>query len=125
MPGRKDIEPTEIPKLLAYVAIVEVLHEEPMDYLFRVEGEAVQTAIGFRRMGRKLSELVDQLGSVYPRARTRLDACRDGAVPLAYTSRLTGLNRSFYAIESLLAPLSNDGQRVDQILICIGFLTRP
>lgn len=125
MPHPKDIDPIEIPQLLPYLAIVEVLHESPPDYFFRIEGEFVQKAIGFRRMGRRFSEFKDKYGDVYHRATTRFEAVCNAKAPHAQTSILTGLGQDFYTIEVASLPLSCDGDRVDRIFHCIGFLKRP
>jgi hypothetical protein len=125
MPHPKDIDPVEIPALLPYLAVVEVLNETPPDYVYRIEGELVQKAIGFRRMGRRFSEFKAAYGDVYERATTRFEVVCKAKAPHAQTSILTGLGQEFYTIEVASLPLSRDGDRVDRIFHCIGFLKRP
>lgn len=125
MPSPDDIDPTEILRLLPYLAIVEVLDETPVDYFYRIEGEAVQTVLGFRRMGRRLTELRAQLGPTHDWIHSWFGrVCAEGA-PLAHASALTALNRGFYSVETLFLPLSRDGEKVNRILFCIGYLSRP
>jgi hypothetical protein len=125
MPHPKDINPAEIGRLLPYVALVDVLEESPPDYFFRIEGELVQRAIGFRRMGQRLSKFKKEYGPVYERAMRRFEAVCAEKVPMAQTSTLTRLGRGFYTIEVVVLPFSQDDLRVDRILHCIGFLKRP
>src|SRR6266404_3792675 len=40
MPSRKDIDPTEIPQLLRYVMLIDVL-ADPLDFKYRLIGTAV------------------------------------------------------------------------------------
>jgi hypothetical protein len=124
-PSRADIQPTEIPKLLPYITLVDVIHEEPVDYRFRIEGDTVERVIGYRRMGRRLSELTSTLGPAYDSAYRHFDDARKSAAPLAYRSQITGLGRGFFEVEKLIVPLSEDGKRVDQLLRCIGILRQP
>jgi hypothetical protein len=124
-PSRADIQPTEIPKLLPYITLLDVIHEEPVDYRFRIEGDTVERVIGYRRMGRRLSELTSTLGPAYESAYRHFDEARKAAAPLAYRSQLTGVGRGLFEVEKLIVPLSNDGKRVDQLLRCIGILRQP
>lgn len=125
MPDPKSINPIEIPRMLPYVALVDVLNETPPDYCFRIEGELVQTAIGFRRMGHRFSEFKEKYGAVYERATQRFEAVCISKEPRAQTSILTGLGRSFYTIEVISLPLSFDGHTVHRIFHCIGLLKGP
>ena len=125
MPHPRDVDPIEIPKLLAHLSIVDVLDGDPPDFFYRLEGDVIASVIGYRRMGRRLSELRDYLGPVYPRASARLTAGVTAKAPLALTSKLQGLNRPFYTIELVLLPFSRDGEKVDRLVLCTGILARP
>jgi hypothetical protein len=125
MPQPKDVDPTEIPKLLPYISLIDVVPGEPVEYFYRLEGEAVKAAIGFTRMGRKFSDLKDYLGAVYPRAVARLDAAVEAKAPLAQTSMLGGIGRAFYTIEVVFLPLSRDDEKVDRLMLCMGLLKQP
>ena len=125
MPHPKDISPAEIPKLLPYISLVDFVAGSPPDYFYRIEGDAVRTAIGFNRMGHHFSDFRDYLGPVYPRAVDRLQCAFASSIPLAQTSMLSGLGRSFYTIEIVFLPFSLEGNKVDRIMMCMGILQRP
>jgi hypothetical protein len=125
MPQPRDIDPTEIGPLLPAVTLVGVLDETPPDYFFRIAGELLKLATGFQCMGHRLSELKDRHGVWYERCVERFDAVCAEKAPKANTSILTGLGRSFYTLEIVWLPLSQDGNRVDRIFSCIGLVQCP
>ena len=126
MPRRTDIDPSEIRQLLPCLLIVDVLHETPPDYYFRIEGEAVRDAVGFRRAGRRLTEIKSLMNAeAYEWTVARLNAVCTEKLPKAQASTLAKIGRSFYEVEIVSLPLSDDGDRVDRIFQCIGFLKRP
>jgi hypothetical protein len=124
MPAPNDIDPAEIPKLLPYMTLIEVLHEEPVDYVYRIEGEAVRLAFGFRRMGERLSAIEDRLGAAYPGFRDRLETVRFSREPLAHSSMMTQLRHKLFVMETVLLPLSRSGEGVDRIMACTGFIAQ-
>src|SRR5262245_40805748 len=56
LPARADIEPMEIPRLLPWVALVEVM-ENPQRFCFRLAGTQVENFYGAKVSGRWLDEL--------------------------------------------------------------------
>ena len=125
MPAPNDVNPADIPRLLPYITLIEILYEEPIDYLYRIEGEAVRMAFGVKRMGKRLSEMREHMGAAYPGLLARLDAVRTSGEPLAHSSMLTMLSRRLFALEAVLLPLSHDGGKVERILACTGFIAQP
>src|SRR5262249_39593164 len=73
MPQPQDIKPQEIPRLLPYLCLVDVL-ENPRDYYHRIEGEAVRRATGASRARRRLSEFREYSAEAYELAMQRLNA---------------------------------------------------
>ncbi len=59
MPSRKDIEPTEIPDLLANVVLVDVT-QDPLDFRYRLIGTAIVERIAFDYTGKHFTELAHQ-----------------------------------------------------------------
>ena len=126
MPRRTDIDPSEIAPLLACVSIIDVLTEPMSDYFYRIEGEAVRQALGFRRMGYRLSEFKSQMsGGAYESTVERLDMVCTEKRPKAQASSMAMIGRKFCQFDVVSLPLSQDGHQVDRIFQCIGFLKRP
>jgi hypothetical protein len=125
MPAPGDIDPVEIPRLLPFVTLIQVLPGEPADYLYRIEGEALRMAFGLNRRGKRLSALEGVLGAAHAGFRARLEQVRLGAAPLAHTSLLVSMGFRFFSLQSVLLPLSQDGAQVDRIFACTGFVARP
>jgi hypothetical protein len=124
MPRPCDFNPAEIGRLLPYITLIDVLHAEH-DYFYRIEGEAMSEALGFRRMGKRLSQLKRQFAWSHPMIAASYDeVCRTGE-PTARTYVLNALRRACYSVESVMLPLSQDGARVDRIFNCAGFIARP
>src|SRR5436190_2826857 len=56
MPSRSDIDPTDIPGLLPFVFLVEVLNE-PRDFRFRLAGTHFSEFAGMEVTGRTIGEV--------------------------------------------------------------------
>jgi hypothetical protein len=123
LPHPKDIDATEIPRLLPYVLIVDCLDEDPRDYYYRLEGEAVREAAGYRRMGKRLSELTGILKATYQVAVSCFEAVRTTGEPKAWAYFLDLPGRDFQHFETVVLPLSFDGTRVDRLFMCSGLKT--
>ena len=126
MPAPGDIDPVEIPQLLPYITLIEVLHETPVDYRYRIEGEAMRAAIGFNRMGKRLSELKMRYDEgILEGVRTFYSVITAQKREQLVRTVLRGIGRDFYTLEIAYLPLSEDGARVDRIFACGGFVQRP
>lgn len=119
IPAPRAINPSEIPRLLASIVIIDVLGPPP-DYFFRIEGEIVQNIIGFRRMGHRLSELKDHYGSVYEQSRTTFAKVCAARAPIVHRGPLALGGRRLYEVEVLMLPLSSDGLAIDRLAAFMG-----
>jgi len=125
MPGPRDINPAEIKPLLPYISMSEVLPGPPVDYLYRIDGEAVRSAVGFVRTGHRLSEFKDRLGPAHDWLAECYGALRANPVPRCARMVLSHLGRSFYVLELVYLPLSEDGTTVQRILQALSFVRKP
>lgn len=106
MPARADIDPLDIPRLLPYVYMVDVL-DDPPDFAYRLLGTDVVANTKIDFSGRKLSEIEAEgtqgrLLEIYQRVR---DAGEPSVDRIRYKSR-SG-NEKYY--ENVLVPVSEDG----------------
>ena len=125
MPTPGDINPAEIRALLPHITVVEILEGSPVDYLYKIDGEAVRDAIGFTRTGHRLSEYRDRLGAAHIWLHDCYDKLRADRTPRSVRHALDYLSRSFHILEIVFLPLSRDGETVHRVLQCIDFVHRP
>jgi hypothetical protein len=119
MPSRKDLEPTEIPDLLANLVLVDVSHV-PLDFRYRLIGTAIVQRIAFDYTGRRFMELDhQQLGSTVWETATRI--CEEG-LPLVSDIPYVGPDQWVRGYRDLYLPLSDDGQQVNMIVGIVEFL---
>jgi hypothetical protein len=116
LPGRRDIDPLHIPRLLGHIGIIEVLRQADGGRRFR-----------FRLWGTRLTELYgrDYTGSyledvILP---TRVEAIRAvfemvvlTHLPHFWQVPVPAENRDFISNRRLLMPLASDGETVDALL---------
>jgi hypothetical protein len=112
MPARRDLDPLDIPKLLANVFLVDVLADG--DFRYRLVGDHIVERAGANFTGLKVSEVADEgsqpeLRKLYAEV---VAACEPQYRQLPYRMRYTRL-RSHY--EVIVAPFSADGVRVDML----------
>ncbi len=122
LPARADLDPTEIPRLLPYVELTEVL-DGGADFRFRLVGSHLVDTDQINPTGQRFSDFFRNpayrayqfglYGWVVAQARPLYSSSR---IPLP-TRRLDALTKRLYL------PLSGDGRSVDMILnfqICEG-----
>jgi hypothetical protein len=116
MPRRADIDPTEIPRLLADLMLVEVLPDGR--YRYRLIGTANANAHGINATGRYLDEVLP--GPDYRAHVLRLyDECVGARRPLYSESmfiapRGRGAERH---TKVLFMPLAEDGEHVNMVMV--------
>ncbi len=114
MPSRADLDPIDIPSLLAFVGLIDVL-ESPRRYRYRLVGTGLVNAFGRETTGRELFEAGPaRYAGFLSRLYTMCCAERAPLLILGscrYQDTLAGR-----AMTHLLLPLSTDGRRVDMIL---------
>jgi len=118
LPGRRDIDPIEIPQLMPQIALVDVLRE-PLDYRYRLFGTRLVEVMGAERTGKRMREVMS------PPAVAASERLIAGLIetrePLAFTGRLFWLDKDYVAFETLVLPLAGDGETVDMALMGLEF----
>lgn len=119
MPSRKDIEPTEIPELLANIVLVDVNHD-PLDFRYRLIGTAIVERIAFDYTGKRFTDLDHQ----QPGSRVWDTAARlcSERMPLVSDIPYVGPDQWVRGYRDLYLPLSDDGEQVNMIMGVVEFL---
>ena len=113
LPARADIDPLEIPRLLANIALVTVL-DEGEDFVFDLAGTRIEEVHGRSLKGVSLSELRTLLEVSPAIEQYREVAC--AGEPRYREGDLKIFGKEHWSSRRLLLPLSSDGKRVDTIL---------
>jgi hypothetical protein len=116
MPARADIDPADIPKLLANILLVDV-SQAPLDFRYRLLGTAIVARSEADYTGVRVADLPHQrppsiIWSLYEAA------VREGKPALRLVPYLHNPHR-FAEIQAL--PLSADGETVDMLVCSIAF----
>jgi hypothetical protein len=120
LPGRGDIDPIDIPKLMPDVALVDILRD-PLDYRYRLVGTRLVEMMGAERTGLRMRELFTPdavAGTV--QLMEHLLVTRE---PLAFEGRLFWLGKEHRAFHALVLPLAADGETVDMAIMGIHFVS--
>lgn len=122
MPSKDDIVFDEIPDLLPFVLMIEVMHD-PFDLRYRYVGKNILTIIVRDYTGTRLSELPGQgpgstVWGCYAETVQRRHPC--------FTSiPYVGSNKYVQNMQDLQMPLSSDGQNVDMVFTFAAFIMKP
>lgn len=116
MPRREDIDPAEIPRLLPFVMLVDVL-EKPLDFKFRLVGTAIQSIVAGNYLGRRFSELphMAQGNAIW----SEYEMVAEQRRPLSGGVPYVGTDREVLGIRHCLMPLSKDGTAVNMIFVAV------
>jgi hypothetical protein len=122
-PGRGDIDPVDIPRLLPYVMLLDVLATDPPDFRFRLVGTHITLMHRADNTGRRVSEAFhgDERATVL-RLYRRTVAER---AAVAYRGRPMRLDGRLLDYEIVHLPLLDRGERVAMILAGLEFTLRP
>lgn len=117
MPSRRDIDPVEIPRLLPYVMLVDVLRD-PLDFRYRLIGTEVRDILRGDYTGKRYTEVPGKgpgstVWSNYETVVMR-------KAPVLCTPPYVGPDRQLRRCDSLLMPLSDDGAAVNMVLNVIA-----
>ena len=114
MPSRADIDPLDIPRLLPFVVLVDVLND-PRDYQYRLVGTDVTESIGVDFTGTRLSESNSK--KVFERIWVDYDRAADEHQPVYTEDRVAWQGREFLRYKRIALPLSDDGEQVNMLLL--------
>ena len=120
MPRRADLDPSEIPpRLLPCISIVDVVNDERR-YVYRLVGTADVQVRGHDPTGKSVIE-----GFFGPSVDDAL-ACYDKVVatraPVLDPVPFTATNGRYATEETMFLPLSEDGDRVNKIIVFFAFV---
>ncbi len=121
MPARRDLDPTEIPSLLPFIMLLDVI-SEPLDFRYRLVGTEVVNISHFNYTGKLFSELPGK-----GKGSSVWNSCAQvvlAKAPFSESPPYVGPEQSLRQCENLLLPLSEDGARVNMILKIISFEIR-
>lgn len=112
MPARRDISPMDVPELLPHLFLVDVPAEGPMVY--RLSGTAVVALMGHDVTGRTIGQ--GMMPGHREEAIHRYRRIANEGRPFFHRARMREATNDFAAVERIVLPLSDDGQRVNMLL---------
>lgn len=118
MPARADIDPIDIPALLPYVVLIDVL-SEPLDFRYRLIGTAARSISRRDYTGLRFSELPGK-GQDSELWRGCEEVVRSRS-PHSHSPPYVGADAFVRNCENVILPLSDDGDSVTMILKVISF----
>lgn len=113
LPGRRDIAPEDLKRLLPTVSLIDVLPEAG-DYRVRLAGTGLYGVYGREITGRRLCDIYNAAAAEYWRGELGRVA-REGR-PAAGVHNLAWRGASHLSILWLRLPLASNGRDVDMIL---------
>ena len=121
MPRRCDLDPVDIPKLLPFIMLVDVLGE-PLDFKFRLIGTEIEAIISDDYLGRLFSAIPHKTegNKVWAAYETVVRKRQPLTGPVDYV----GADRYVRRITHCLMPLSADGETVDMIFVAVEIQRR-
>ena len=118
MPGRPDIDPLELHFILGNLILIDVLRA-PLRFRFRLYGTALAHRAGYELTGRMLDELpATEFRAFVEESFTKV--VETGTPRWALRERV--MDSKQYRYETLLLPLSRDGELVDMLLIGMRYI---
>jgi hypothetical protein len=118
MPARRDIDPTEVPKLLPHIRLTEI-REGCTRFRYRLVGTAVVDAYGADFTGKYTDELYSGERKVYVERNYHI--IHERKRPIFLRSRYVTLKGYDIIANRLLAPLSDNGADVDMVIAALTF----
>jgi hypothetical protein len=121
MPARRDLDPSEIVKLLPHIYMLDV-ERDPLRFRYRLIGTAICTFLGRDYTGRTVDEATYGKGEGLDRLLALFTTVVETRAPVAYKGNIWYVSgREWRQVEALLMPLSHDGVGVD--IIFAGYVS--
>jgi hypothetical protein len=121
MPSRADIRPADMKEHLGWIILLDTL-SDGSDFRYRTVGTRVTQHFLADATGKTITEAVAPFGP--DAAATMLEFHRkaaDGKVPVHAYGDAGWLGRTFFELDALFLPLSDDGIQVNMILSAFTF----
>lgn len=118
MPARRDLDPVDIPHLLPWLMLTDVLHE-PLDFRYRLIGTGIVARSRRDFTGFRLSEL-SHTGPGSMVWRHRREVVETGR-PVFAIPPYTGADATVLRVSGIHMPLSEDGERVTMIFSVVAY----
>jgi len=113
LPGRGDLDPAGIKRLLPTVSLIDV-KPEPLEFRVRLAGTGLYGVYGREITGKRLSDIYNTAAADY--WRVELGKVVAEKRPAVGVHSLAWRGASHLSILWLRLPLASDGERVDMIL---------
>jgi hypothetical protein len=123
MPGRRDIDPVDIPHLLPHIALVDI-ERVPLRFRYRLVGTRMVEVLGWDPTGQYLDSESELGESAVLSVLAPIMHVVSTAEPLASSGRIAWDNGSIVDSEWIFLPLSDDGCQVTMVLIGADFFSR-
>ena len=120
MPARADIDPVEIPELLAHLILIDV--EDGPSHRVRLVGTEIASRYGADFTGKCLEDI--DFGELRQTVLDAYLACSRSAAPYVSESFFTSASGVYTSMERLILPLSQNGETAEKLLACIAFEDR-
>ncbi len=114
LPGRRDLDPGGMKRLLPTVSLIDVAHGDPLDFRIRLAGTGLYGVYGGEITGKALGDVYASSAADY--WRVELAKVISGRRPCVGVHNLAWRGASHLSILWLRLPLAADGAEVDMIL---------
>lgn len=116
LPGRTDILPIPLPRVLPWVSLVDVINDGA-EFRFRLCGTGITDILAREMRGETLSVLPEQMGK---RVRFTAQYCLTMQAPVhGWASECSIPGQDFQGSEICCLPLSSDGRAIDMLISAI------
>jgi len=113
MPSRADIDPVDVPALLPFIFLVDVL-SDPRDFRFRLTGTHFRDFSGLELTGLRIGEAFPP--EFAAEVHHHWSSCVDRGLPAVGSGRLWLPGRDHVGWEGVILPLSPDGASANMLL---------
>src|SRR5580658_4813296 len=121
MPSRADIRPAEMKEHLGWIILLDALRDGS-DFRYRTIGTRVTQYLLADATGKTISEAMAPYGQEAAAAMLEFHRmAADGKVPVRAHGDADWLGRTFFEVDALFLPLSDDGVQVNMILSAFTF----
>jgi hypothetical protein len=114
MPSRADLDPLDMTFIMGNMILVDVIDGSPLRFHIRLHGTNLVRRVGYEMTGKMLDELPQS--EFLMLAQESFTRVATSAEPTA-GKRDRVIDERFARYETVIMPLSSDGQRVERLLI--------